>query len=544
MRGSAHLAEAALIKRRAQLRQPTKLKEQVLFQAAGFRRAGSRPPESPEKGLAQNRRPFHSICHCGGDYIGRLPPTTCAMFDLHGFPPRPRRLSRRALLRVGALGSLGLSLPDLLRAAGDRPRGPGGTSFGRAKRCLFLFMWGGPSHIDLFDMKPDAPSEIRGEFNPMRTKTPGIQLCEHLPHLARQTDKMGFIRSVTHSDNNHSTSAHWMLTGHKHALAAENFGARRSDFPHLGSVVSHLAPSGNGLPGFVALPKRIGTTAGFVTPGQNGGFLGGAHDPLQISQPPSEARFRVRDLHPVSGVTDDRAAGRLNLLSEFDRFRAATDQWPEGHDFDAFQQRALDMVTSSQVRTAFDLEAEGPAERERYGMRPFGQSVLLARRLLESGVKLVTVYWAREDSDGNRDTTWDTHSDNFNQLKNRLIPQVDAPVAQVLADLASRGMLDDTLVVWSSEFGRTPKVNARAGRDHWGRCNTIWMAGAGIPGGQLYGASDKVAGEPISDPVTPADVSATIFHLLGIDPKRTITDRLDRAFPISEGRVLNQFIGA
>lgn len=465
------------------------------------------------------------------------------MFDLYASPTgRARRLSRRALLRVGALGSLGVTLPDLLRAGENRPGATG--SFGRARRCLFLFMWGGPSHIDTFDMKPDAPSDFRGLFNPIRTSAPGVEICEHFPHLAKQAHRLGIIRSVTHSDNNHSTSAHWMLTGHKHALAAENFGARRSDWPHIGSVVSHLDPPSNGLPGFVALPRRIGTTAGFVTPGQNGGFLGGSCDPFQISQPPSEAAFRVRDLHPVAGVTDERAKGRLGLLSAFDRFRASAEKWPESADFDAFQRRALEMVTAPTVRQAFDLEAEGTAERARYGMRPFGQSVLLARRLLESGVKLVTVYWAREESDGARDTTWDTHSDNFNQLKNRLIPQVDAPVAFVLEDLAQRGLLDDTLVVWSSEFGRSPKVNANAGRDHWGRCNTVWMAGAGIPGGQIYGASDKIGGEPVSDPVGPADISATIFHLLGIDPAKTISDRLDRAFPVSDGRVLGNFIGA
>ncbi|MCB1087932.1 MAG: DUF1501 domain-containing protein [Verrucomicrobiae bacterium] len=467
------------------------------------------------------------------------------MFDLVSSPLGwSGAKSRRAFLRVGALGSMGLSLPDLLKAERLNGAPQAGGRFGRAKRCLFLFMWGGPSHLDTFDLKPDAPSEFRGTFLPRRTSAPEIRMCEHFPHLAQQAHQIGLIRSVTHADNNHSTSAHWMLTGHKHALAAENFGARRSDFPHIGSVVSHVSPPSNGLPGFVSLPKRIGTTAGFVTPGQNGGFLGGAVDPFQISQAPTETPFRVRDLHPVQGVNPERTNGRLDLLTEFDQFRGTAERWPETLDFDEFQHRALEMVTAPAVRDAFDLDAEGPAERERYGMRPFGQSVLLARRLLESGVKLVTVYWAREDSDGARDTTWDTHSDNFSQLRDRLIPQVDAPVAFVLKDLAERGMLDDTLVVWSSEFGRSPRINPRAGRDHWGRCNTVWMAGAGIPGGQAYGVSDKIGSEPVSDPVAPADISATIFHLLGIDPRQTITDRLNRSFPISDGKVLTRFLGA
>ena len=406
-----------------------------------------------------------------------------------------------------------------------------------------LYLWGGPSHIDLFDMKPDAPSEIRGEFNPISTRTPGIQVSELLPNLARQTDKIGFIRSVTHSDNNHSTSAHWMLTGHQHPLTRENFGARRSDFPHIGSVLSRETPAKNGLPTFVALPQVIGTTAGFITPGQNGGFLGGQFDPFQVADFPNQPDFEVRDINPAKGISNERMASRLGLLDRFDDFRHEVEELPSIRDLDAFQHRAIDMVTSPAVRQAFDLEAEGRAERDRYGMHPFGQSLLMARRLLESGVKLATVYWHRENPAV--DTSWDTHANNFDQLKNRLVPQIDQPISHLLEDLEARGMLDDTLVVWTSEFGRTPKINKKAGRDHWGRCNTVWMAGAGIPGGQVYGKSDKIAGEPSEDPVTPADLSASIFHLLGLDPHtRKIRDRLDREFPLSSGKVLERFIGA
>ncbi|HUR44559.1 MAG TPA: DUF1501 domain-containing protein [Candidatus Saccharimonadales bacterium] len=457
--------------------------------------------------------------------------------------PHQRRgqMTRRAMLRIGAIAPLGLTLPTLLKAATNA--GPNAGRFGQAKRCLMLYMWGGPSHIDTFDMKPGAPAEIRGDFSPISTNIPGIQICEHLPFLAKHADKLGFVRSVTHSDNNHSTSAHWMLTGRKHALSAENFSAEQSDFPHIGSVLSKLAPVAGHLPTFVALPEIIATTAGFVTPGQGGGILGRTYDPFRINQHPDEAEFRVQNLTPVQGLSDERLRGRVSMLQEFEHFRGSLITSAEARSLSVFQERALDLVTSSETRNAFDLEAEGAAQRDRYGRHTFGQSLLLARRMMEAGVKLVTVYWHR-DKPG-VDTTWDTHSGNFKQLKERLLPQVDRPISALLDDLAERGMLEDTLVVWMSEFGRTPKVNNNeAGRDHWGACNTIWMAGGGVPGGQVYGASDKIASEPVSDAVSPADLSATIYHLLGLDPASLIYDQLGRPLPISEGQVMKKFIGA
>ncbi|MBG89811.1 MAG: hypothetical protein CMO80_23335 [Verrucomicrobiales bacterium] len=442
-------------------------------------------------------------------------------------------MNRRAMLRIGGLSSLGLSLPQLLKGF-ESSKG----TFGRARRVLMLFMWGGPSHIDLFDMKPDAPTQVRGSFRPVSTKVPGVQLSELLPHLGRHTDKIGFIRSVTHSDNNHSTSAHWMLTGHKHELARENQGARRSDYPHMGSVLNHLRPSRNGLPGFVALPEVIGTTQGYITPGQDGGFLGQEHDPFRIDQHPVGKEFKVANLNP--SVNSNRLRSRAGLQRRFDEFRGELIDAAESAELSAVNQRAVDLVTNSKVHEAFNLRAEGARERQRYGMKPFGQSVLLARRLMEAGVPLVTVYWHR-DMPG-VDTTWDTHGDNFNQLKNRLVPQTDQPVAHLLSDLHERGLLDDTLVFWNSEFGRTPKINGKAGRDHWGRCNTIWMAGAGVPGGHVYGKSDKIASEPVSDPVSPEQVAATVYHLLGLDPHTEIRDRLDRPFPIADAAPLHRFL--
>jgi len=448
-------------------------------------------------------------------------------------------MTRRSMLRIGGLAPFGLNLPQLLASAQSAT---GKGTFGKAKRCLLLYMWGGPSHIDLFDMKPDAPSEIRGPFQSIQSATPGIRISELMPNLSRHTDKIGFVRSVTHSDNNHSTGAHWMLTGHKHPISQENFGARPSDYPHVGSVLSKFSPNRNGLPTFVSLPEIIGTTAGFVTPGQNAGFLGRQYDPFVVDRHPDEPDFKVPNLLPVEGLSGERVARRQGLSRQFDDFRRHVTASLDVADLNSVEELAFDLLTSPKVAKAFDLEAEGTRERERYGMKTFGQSLLLARRLLESGVKLVTVYWHR-DKPG-VDTTWDTHKNNFKGLKDRLVPQVDKPIACLLEDLKARGMLDDTLVFWNSEFGRTPKVNKNAGRDHWGRCNTVWMAGAGVPGGQTYGKTDKIASEPIEDAVSPSDMSATLFHLLGLSPSKQYADSLGRPFPLSEGRVLKKFLSA
>lgn len=472
------------------------------------------------------------------------------MLELRGSTQRfCDRLSRRAMLRIGALAPLGLSLPALLGAnaraasplAASRDASSNHSTFGRAKRCLMLYMWGGPSHIDLYDMKPDAAAEIRGPFKPIRTTTPGYHISELLPNLAKQTHRLAFIRSVTHTDNNHSTAAHWMMTGRRHERSAENFGARRSDFPHIGSVMSRFMPVGKRLPTFVALPEVIGTTAGFVTPGQDGGILGRKYDPFRINQHPDEEDFQVRNLLPAAGVTRQRVRQRIDLVKQFDHTRRTLGEAIGVGELDAYKQQAIDLVTSPAAHEAFDLAKESKEQRDRYGMHCFGQSLLMARRLLEAGVKLVTVYWHR-DKPG-VDTTWDTHAKNFSQLKDRLCPQVDKPLAVLLDDLADRGMLDDTLIMWNSEFGRTPKVNGAAGRDHWGKANTVWFAGAGIHGGAVHGSTDATASEPASDPVAPHDLSATVYHLLGLDPATVIYDSLERPLPISEGTVVREVLG-
>jgi hypothetical protein len=447
-------------------------------------------------------------------------------------------MSRRAMLRLGALAPLGLTLPTVLASQANAAKASDrGSSFGSAKRCLLMFMWGGPAHQDLWDLKPNAPANIRGEFSPRPTNVPGIQIGELLPNVAQQMDKVALVRSVTHTDNNHSTGAHWMLTGHKHRLSAENFGASPNDHPHLGSVLSKLLPGSAAMPSFVSLPDKIATTAGAVVPGQNGGMIGNKYDPFTIDQHPDLPNFKIDAVALREGIDPVRVSGRQQLRHLMSEASAGLDASRSVHAMNEYYQQAADLVSSTEAREAFDLAREPQPMRERYGKGTFGQSLLLARRMLEGGVRLVTVYWHR-DKPG-VDTTWDTHGQNFKQLKERLVPQIDQPVATLLADLKDRGLLDDTLVVWSSEFGRTPKVNGNAGRDHWGPCNTIWFAGGGVPGGQVYGSSDKHAAYPADTPVGPADVTATIFHLLGVDPHGVVHDREQRPHTIAQGRPLD-----
>lgn len=446
-------------------------------------------------------------------------------------------LSRRDVLRVGGLAGLGLSLPRWLEA---RARATEVNRSAGAKACIFIYMWGGPAHQDVWDLKPDAPAEIRGEFQPIDTSVPGIRISEHMPLTAGMCHRLAMVRSVTHHDNNHSTSAHAMLTGRVHRLSRENFGPSPDDFPHFGSVLSKLRPVGGGVPTFVALPERIRTTNGPFVPGQGGGMLGKRYDPFTVDQHPDEPDFAVPSLQLPGDVSLGRLADRRGLLASVDETRRYLDEARDVRSLGAYYDQAITMISSPAARQAFDLAQEEPRLRDRYGMHTFGQGCLLARRLIEAGVGLVTVYWHR-DKPG-VDTTWDTHSNNFSQLKQRLMPQSDQGFAMLLEDLALRGLLDQTLVVWTSEFGRTPRVNRNAGRDHWGRANTVLFAGGGVPGGQVYGATDASASEPTRDPVSPADLGATVYRLLGIAPHTVIYDQFDRPFPLATGEAISPLL--
>ena len=453
-------------------------------------------------------------------------------------------LSRRTMLQAGSLGAMGLTLPQLLagqaRAAGT-DRFAESRVFGKAKRVILLFMWVGPAHQDTWDLKPDGPVENRGEFLPIATNVPGMHISEHFPLIAQHADKLALIRSVGQEDNNHSTGAHAGLTGRRHDLKAESFGARETDFPHYGSVLTSLRPNSTGLPTFVSLPEIIATTNGAITPGQGGGLIGRQFDPFRITEHPDREDFSIDALQLPESVSLGRMQARRDLLTQVDEVRRLAERSKQIGTLSSFYQKALDMVLAPQVRDAFDLGKVTEDERFRYGYHTFGQSVLLAKRLSQAGVQLVTVYWHREKT--TVDSTWDTHALNFQELKLRLMPSVDRPIAALLDDLAQSGMLDDTLVVWNSEFGRTPKVNGRAGRDHWGPCNSVVMAGGGVPGGQIYGASDDRAAYPTANKVTQDDIAATMYHLLGFHPEAEVHDRLGRPHRVALGEPIYELLG-
>jgi hypothetical protein len=446
------------------------------------------------------------------------------------------RTTRREWLRVGGLGAAGLLLPDLLRAraAAATPPENRERSFGRAKSCILVFLFGAPAHQDIWDLKPDAPSEVRGEFQPIASSVQGISVGEHIPRIAQQAKHLALVRSVSHPDNTHTVAMHYMLTGHRHLRPATNPQNEPTDFPTFGAVLQKLRPSRGPLPAGTSLnaPANQVSANNHIFPGFFAGFLGHRYDPLFISQDPSRPDFR-----PFASATGDDASrlqGRRELLKELDHPRQAIEQVASTRVLGDYYEKAFDLVTSSHAQAAFDLSHESDSLRDRYGRTAFGHGLLLARRLVEAGVSLVTVNWARDDA------FWDTHANNFKQLKERLLPPFDQGLSTLLDDLHQRGLLDETLVVCLGEFGRTPKINANAGRDHWAACNTVVLAGGGIGGGQVYGASDRTASYPATPPVSPDDLAVTIYHALGIDPDTELTDALARPYPLSQGTPLRQ----
>ncbi len=445
-------------------------------------------------------------------------------------------VTRRDVLRVGGLGAAGLTLPDLLRArAAARPARPGGQgSFGRARSCILCFLFGAPAHQDVWDLKPDAPAEYRGEFRPVASSVPGIRVGEHVPRVARTAHRLALVRSVQHPDNTHTVAMHYMLTGRRHAQPDTNPRNQPTDFPCFGAVMQHLRPGRAGLPSGVSLnaPANQVSANNHVFPGFFAGLLGRRYDPMFVAQDPSAPGF---DPLPTAGAAE---AGRLGdcrgLLDAVDRGRRAMDACAAVRDFGAYHRQAFDLVTSAAARRAFDLGREPDAVRARYGLSPFGQGCLLARRLVEAGVGLVTVNWARDDA------YWDTHANNFRDLKDKLLPPFDRGFSALLEDLDGRGLLGETLVVCLGEFGRSPRINGNAGRDHWAACNSVVLAGGGVRGGQVLGASDRTAAYPATAPVSPGDLAATIYHALGIDPHTEVRDALGRPLPLAEGRPLHE----
>ncbi|HLW68574.1 MAG TPA: DUF1501 domain-containing protein [Gemmataceae bacterium] len=452
------------------------------------------------------------------------------MRSLHCLP------SRRDLLRAGALGTAGLALPQLLQAKETRDK----TSRPLADSCILIFCWGAPSQFETFDPKPDAPDGIRGEFGVCSTRLPGVIFGEHIPMLAERNHRFSLIRTCAQTSTHHQSAAYEALTGYPPARDAVALTATATDHPNLGSVVARFTPGHSALPRFVQLPQ-LASDVGNLTPGQFAGYLGRQYDPLAIVKDPSLPNFNVAELSLPADVSEARLHDRTALLQIVDQQAKALEQAAESKALNTYQERAVQLLTSPQVKQAFDLAREPAALRERYGRNTLGQSCLLARRLAEAGVKLVTVcsgFNGKIPQDA-----WDTHKDNFRKLKHLLLPPFDRGVSALIDDLDQRGLSKRTLLIVMGEFGRTPRINKDAGRDHWEHCYTVLLTGGGVQPGLVLGQSDRNGAYPIRGRIcSPADLCATIYHCLGMDPKTEMNDQAGKPMLLSRGEVIREFM--
>ncbi len=452
-------------------------------------------------------------------------------------------MSRREAMRIGGLGLLGagLSLADLSRASAADLPAAGASSFGRARSCILLFLMGGPPQHSTWDPKPDAPAEVRGDFRPIATAVPGISISELLPRTAQVADKVCILRAVSTGDNAHSSSGYYMLTGRPHQpknFENANPGAP-NDAPSMGAVVRRIGKPGGAVPPAVTLPHRIFNTDGSVWPGQDAGFLGRACDPWLLNARLSGEGSTIQEIALPADIDQIRLGHRRELLASLQR---RLDALPSVGTFDAQERQAFELLGSSQTRRAFRLEDEPAASRERYGDSPFGRGVLLARRLVEAGVRLVQVNWYRGPDEPPANPCWDSHSQESARLRNVLVPPTDRAYSALIEDLHRRGMLEETLVVCMAEFGRSPRLDGNGGRNHWGSVFSVTLAGGGVRGGQVHGSSDRIGGYPSEGLVRPEDLSATIFHCLGYSPESEYHDPLGRPHPISRGDVLHAIL--
>jgi hypothetical protein len=452
-------------------------------------------------------------------------------------------LTRRKALLVGGLAGLGLTLPHVLSAEACA-QGLASPRRSRAKSCILFFMEGGPSHIDLWDMKPDAPSQVRGIYKPIATTLPEVHVCDQLPLWAPIMRHLTVIRSASHTIVDHNASSYFTLTGQYPMRGAQLIRRpSRDNAPPIGAVLAKLRPTGQPLPDFVHIPKRMFNCGSYI-PGQLAGFLGDAHDPF-ITGDPSQSGFRVPGLVLLPDLSPTRLKQRRSLLDEIARLdRITKDQAAGG--LSRYYERAFSLITSEPARKAFDLSAEPAAVRRRYGadaegshgggkLTHLGHSMLLARRLIEAGVRLVTV-WAGQQA-------FDTHREHFPTLTKSLCPPMNRAFSALIDDLAERSMLDETLVVATSEFGRTPRLGQLTssagatpdGRDHWPQCYTVFLAGGGMKAGYVHGASDRYAAFPSRNPVSPSEIAATIYSAMGIDPQTRIHDQLNRPHTLADG---------
>jgi hypothetical protein len=427
-------------------------------------------------------------------------------------------LSRRSFLKVGFLGLAGLTLADHLRLkarAAEAGRPTNDTA------VILLWLGGGPSHLDMYDLKPDAPTEFRGEFKPIATNVPGIQVGEHLPLQARHMDKMAVVRSVSHTNAGHGMGTHWMLTGYVPTIEInDNLN------PSCGSIVARMrGANAPRLPAYVCLPSP--------PPSANAAYLGVAYNPFSPGSDPSSPGFQVRDLRLAPGIDLERFGNRRELLRGIDHLRRDVDIQGTADGLDRFYREAFEIVTSADCRNAFDIHRENPKLRDRYGRDSWGQSCLLARRLVEAGVTYVTVNLGG----------WDTHSNNFQELKTRLLPRYDRALASLIEDLYERGLNKKVLVLSYGEFGRTPRINPQAGRDHWPGAMSVVFAGGGLKMGQIVGSTDPKAEYPKTRAASPQDMLATMYHVLGIDYRHEFYDAAQRPIAIlNEGKPIEELL--
>jgi hypothetical protein len=450
-------------------------------------------------------------------------------------------MARRALLRAGGAGLLGLSWPQILRAQDQAAKEQKPSLPAKAKSVVFLYQFGGPSHVDMFDMKPDAPDGVRSRFDQISTSLPGLEICDQLPETAKVMDKVTLVRTVYHTMKNHNSASYYALTGHAPPLDDIRLRDSVELFPAYGSVVDRLAPLAGSMPTFVAYPYVI--RDGAITPGQHASFLGKKHDPFLITEDPNSSSFKLPELSLPANLSAERLDKRREIQKLINRQTEAAEQTATAAGLDAYYDRTLAMLSSPAVRNAFDLSAEPDGVRRKYGRTTYGQGCLLARRLVEAGVKFVNVYFSSNiGGQSTSDGGWDTHGFNntfmYPILKARHLPLTEHTLPVFLNDLDERGLLETTLVVWMGEFGRTPKLNSQTSRDHWPQCYTVLLAGGGVKRGYVHGRSDRQGAFPDRDGVPIEDLSATMFALLGIDPATELLDRLNRPLPISSGRAV------
>lgn len=436
-------------------------------------------------------------------------------------------MARRTWLSLGTLGAVGLTLPQwwASTAHGGDSTTPGArlpVTKPSAKACIQIYLTGGPGQHETWDMKPEAPTGIRGEFRPIDTSVSGFRVCEHLPRLAQQAHQYAIIRSLTHTGLSHSTSMYHMLTGHIHPSPGSLRHPAKSDMPGVGCNAGRFLKHPAYLPPYVGLPAIVNEEDGLPIPGQDAGILGETHAPFRVLGDLTRPDFRVPVLELAQGLSRERLDRRVALREVVDRQREHLAQEQTGRAVDIAYERAVNLLVSPKTEEAFNLSREPAALREKYGDHHFAQALLLARRLVEQGVPFVTVYWTSRFQADNQH--WDTHFNQHVRMREHLLPHFDKAVSAFLDDMTQRGLLDETLVTWWGDFGRTPKINGQGGRDHWGFCQSVGLAGGGIKGGLVYGSSTKDGGYPETCPVTPDDLAATMFHCLGIDHTQHMHD--------------------